>query len=60
MANTTAGNGAAGGGAANAPAGIQPGRLFLGSCMSLVSTSVAFGVITSMMGDFKSVFALSS
>lgn len=28
--------------------------------MSLISTSVAFGVITSMMGDFKEVFALDN
>jgi MFS family permease len=34
--------------------------LFLGSCLALISTSVAFGVITSMMGAFKSEFALSN
>lgn len=41
-------------------AGIHPGRLFVGSCMALVSTSVAFGAITSLMGDFKTVFALTN
>ena len=40
--------------------GVNARRLFFGSCMSLISTSVAFGVITSMMGDFKSIFLLSS
>ncbi len=41
-------------------AGINSGRLFLGSCMALISTSVAFGVVTSLMGDLKSVFALTN
>ena len=40
MSATTTGNGSL--------AGINPSRLFLGSCMSLVSTSVAFGAITSL------------
>jgi len=40
--------------------GIHPWRLFTGSCMALVSTSVAFGVITSLMGDLKSEFALTN
>jgi len=39
---------------------IHAPRLFKASCLSLISTSVAFGVITSMMGDFKDVFALSN
>lgn len=39
---------------------INPKILFIGSCLGLISTSVAFGVITSMMGDFKSVFTLSN
>ena len=39
---------------------IHAPRLFNASCLSLISTSVAFGVITSMMGDFKDVFALSN
>jgi len=46
--------------AANNPSSIHPDRLFLGSCFALISTSVAFGVVTSMMGDFKTVFALSN
>lgn len=41
-------------------AGVNSPRLFLGSCFALISTSVAFGVITSMMGAFKSEFALSN
>lgn len=40
--------------------GVNSDRLFLGSCLALISTSVAFGAITSMMGDFTSVFALSN
>ena len=47
-------------GASKGLVGVKPGRLFLGSCLALISTSVAFGVITSMMGDFKTVFALSN
>lgn len=38
---------------------IHQRRLFWASCISLISTSVAFGAVTSMMGDFKNVFALS-
>ena len=30
--------------------GVNPGRLFMGSCFSLVATSVIFGVVTSLMG----------
>ena len=41
-------------------AGIHPGRLFLGSCMSLVSTAVVFGVVTSLMGDLKAEFGLTN
>ena len=41
-------------------AGVNSGRLFLGSCMALISTSVAFGAVTSLMGDLKTVFALSN
>lgn len=41
-------------------AGVNPSRLFLGSCMSLISTSVAFGVVTSMMGELMSVFGLTA
>ncbi len=35
-------------------------RLFVGSCFSLISTSVAFGVITSNMDQFKEHFVLSN
>lgn len=38
---------------------IHPDRLFIASCMSLVSTSVAFSAITSVMTDFKEVFSLT-
>ena len=41
-------------------AGIHSGRLFLGSCMSLVSTAVVFGVVTSLMGDLKAEFGLTN
>jgi MFS family permease len=41
-------------------AGVNSGRLFLGSCMALISTSVAFGAVTSLMGDLKTEFALSN
>ncbi len=33
-------------------------RLFWASCMALIATSCAFGVITSSMGDFESLFGL--
>ena len=39
---------------------IHPGRLFLCSCLALISTSVAFGVITSNMDQFKAHFLLSN
>lgn len=42
------------------PAGIHSDRLFLGSCMSLVSTAVVFGVVTSLMGDLKVEFGLTN
>ena len=35
-------------------------RLFLGSCFSLVATSVCFGVVTASMGALKEHFALSN
>ncbi|MFH1999543.1 MAG: MFS transporter [Planctomycetota bacterium] len=41
-------------------AGINSSRLFAGSCLALISTSVAFGVVTSLMEDFKSIFILSN
>jgi len=45
---------------ANGLAGVYPDRLFVGSCFALVSTSVAFGVVTSLMGDLKQVFVLTN
>jgi hypothetical protein len=39
---------------------VNKQRLFLGSCFSLISTSVAFGVITSNMDQFKEHFVLSN
>lgn len=50
----------------NDPAGlsdhgqVHPGRLFTASCFSLISTSVAFGVITSNMDQFKEAFELNN
>ena len=35
-------------------------RLFVGSCFALISTSVVFGVLSAMIGDFKTIFALSN
>ena len=35
-------------------------RLFLGSCFSLISTSVCFVVIGAIMGSLKHQFALSN
>ncbi len=40
--------------------GIAPNRLFLGSCLSLIATAVAFGAVTGMTEDFKVVFSLSN
>ena len=37
----------------------QRKRLFWASCMALVATSVAFGVITSSMADFGNLFGLT-
>ena len=39
---------------------MNKGRLFAGSCFSLISTSVAFGVITSNMDQFKEHFVLNN
>ena len=41
-------------------ADIQPARLFLGSCMALISTSVAFAVIGDIMGTLKTTFVLTN
>ncbi len=40
--------------------GVNAGRLFLVSCLALVSTSVAFSVVTSNMDQFKEFFVLSN
>ncbi len=39
---------------------MNKSRLFVGSCFALISTSVAFGVITSNMDQFKAEFTLSN
>jgi len=36
------------------------GRLFLGSCLALIATSVAFAVIGDIMGTLKNVFVLTN
>ncbi len=38
----------------------DPRRLFLGSCISLIATSVAFGVVTSFLDQLKAAFALDN
>jgi len=40
--------------------GVHPGRLFAASCMSLISTAVAFGVVTSFMGQIRDDFVLDN
>ena len=39
---------------------IHPQRLFVASCMSLISTAVAFGVVTSFLGQVQARFGLSN
>ena len=41
-------------------AGVNPDRLFLGSCMALIATSVAFAVIGDIMGPLKTQFILTN
>jgi MFS family permease len=41
-------------------AGVHPQRLFVASCMSLISTAVAFGVVTGFLGQLKSHFGLDN
>ena len=48
-----------GGTVTNVTDDAQRTRLFWASCMALVATSVAFGVITSSMVDFENLFELS-
>ena len=40
--------------------GVHSGRLFIGSCLSLIATSVAFAVIGDIMGSLKSQFVLTN
>lgn len=40
--------------------GIHRGRLFVGSCISLIATSVTFAVIADIMGPLKEVFLLTN
>ncbi len=39
---------------------VHQRRLFIGSCMSLISTSVAFAVIGDIMGSLKTAFVLTN
>jgi MFS family permease len=41
-------------------ANVNAGRLFLGSCLSLIATSVAFAVIGDIMGTLKNEFVLTN
>ncbi|HZZ44215.1 MAG TPA: MFS transporter [Tepidisphaeraceae bacterium] len=45
---------------APALAGVHPQRLFFASCMSLISTAVAFGVVTGFLGQLKAHFGLDN
>ena len=44
----------------SAPQSIHSARLFVASCIALAATSVAFGVVTSMMGQLKEAFVLDN
>jgi len=39
---------------------VKAGRLFVGSCLSLIATSVAFAVIGDIMGTLKNAFVLTN
>lgn len=39
---------------------IHPARLFVGSCLALIATSVAFAVIGDIMGTLKTAFVLTN
>ena len=41
-------------------AGINPGRLFLGSCFALIATAVCFAVVGDIMGALKEQFILTN
>lgn len=45
---------------AGSMAGINPERLFAGSCFALISTSVCFAVIGAIMGGLKEQFVLTN
>ena len=40
--------------------GVNRGRLFLGSCVALVATSVAFATVGAVMFDLKGEFVLAN
>lgn len=40
--------------------GVSSARLFFGSCMSLISTSVAFGIVSDIMGPLRDTFQLTN
>ena len=42
------------------PERVKAGRLFLGSCVALISTSVAFAVIGDIMGTLKTTYVLTN
>src|ERR1700759_764014 len=44
----------------DALAGVHPQRLFVASCMSLISTAVTFAVIGDIMGALKEQFILTN
>lgn len=39
---------------------VRPGKLFAGSCLALVATSVTFAVVGAVMGPLKQVFVLTN
>ncbi len=47
-------------GASGGNGGVHPGRLFLGSCVALIATSVAFATIGAIMFDLKGEFVLNN
>lgn len=44
----------------NEQSNVNSNRLFLGSCLALIATSVAFAVIGDIMGTLKNVFVLTN
>jgi len=47
-------------GSAGAAQGIRPERLFVGSCVALIATAVAFATVGDIMGDLKIKFILTN